>query len=384
MSLHIPQFTYDDPITDLLLDMERLRFQEMSGVKNKAIFNQVRHIFHMLESVASNRIEGNNTTVLDYAERTKIRQDKDERTPDEALREILNVEEATRYLEENISDMEVNGFLVRELHQLVVRGLSPHREGASNPGTYRMGNVLIAKSAHTPPDYTQVPALMDELMDFIGTEDNHKYDLLKIAIAHHRFVWIHPFENGNGRVVRLLTYAMLLKYVFKSRERIINPTAVFCSDRDAYYAHLAKADTGSEEGLLAWASYMLRGLKTETQKIDRLSDNTFLTRELLLPSLDDALREKVIDPTSHLVLKTALLAPSQSIQSKDLKNLFADKTDSGRSRIIRGLKERGMLVPLEPGARIYYPNFNNNHLLRSVLATLDKLGFLPSTLGVNT
>ena len=62
--------------------------------------------------------------------------------------------------------------------------------------------------------------MMQELIDFVNKEDTPKYDLLKIAIAHHRFVWIHPFENGNGRVVRLFTYALLLKFVFKSRDKI--------------------------------------------------------------------------------------------------------------------------------------------------------------------
>jgi hypothetical protein len=44
---------------------------------------------------------------------------------------------------------------------------------------------------------------MKELVDFI-----------KVALSHHRFGWIHPFRNGNGRVVRLLTYLLLIKYGF--------------------------------------------------------------------------------------------------------------------------------------------------------------------------
>ncbi|MBK9184423.1 MAG: Fic family protein [Ignavibacteria bacterium] len=53
---------------------------------------------------------------------------------------------------------------------------------------------------------------------------------MRIAIAHHRCAAIHPFRNGNGRVVRLLTYAMLIRDGYRiDQGRIINPTAVFLS-----------------------------------------------------------------------------------------------------------------------------------------------------------
>ena len=55
---------------------------------------------------------------------------------------------------------------------------------------------------------------MQELVAFINENHPPKYDLIKVALAHHRFGWIHPFGNGNGRVVRLLTYALLIKYGF--------------------------------------------------------------------------------------------------------------------------------------------------------------------------
>lgn len=89
------------------------------------------------------------------------------------------------------------------------------------------------------------PSFDSPLVDltFQGSEDvnneSHpdKYDLMKVALAHHRFGWVHPFGNGNGRVVRLLTYAQLIQYDFSMATvgRVINPTAVFCNDRDKYY-----------------------------------------------------------------------------------------------------------------------------------------------------
>jgi len=55
---------------------------------------------------------------------------------------------------------------------------------------------------------------MEELFTFINNDDDKKYDLIKTALAHHRFVWIHPFDNGNGRTVRLFTYVLLVKLGF--------------------------------------------------------------------------------------------------------------------------------------------------------------------------
>src|SRR5690606_33768951 len=129
--------------------------------------------------------------------------------------------------------------LIRELHAMAVEGLT--REGDRTPGAYRTGSVAIAKSAHLPPDALHVPAYMEELIAFINRGDPPKYDLMKVALAHHRFAWVHPFSNGNGRVVRLLTYALLIKYGFRVSGdvgRLLNPAAVFCADRDRYYSML--------------------------------------------------------------------------------------------------------------------------------------------------
>ena len=88
---------------------------------------------------------------------------------------------------------------------------------------------MITESKHLPPSPMAVDGYMDELIDFVSREDDPRYDLIKIALAHHRFVWIHPFTNGNGRTVRLFTYALLMKYGFRveTAQRILNPTAVF-------------------------------------------------------------------------------------------------------------------------------------------------------------
>lgn len=377
MKLEIPKIGFDMPITDLIMELEKLRYKQLRGSTHQLVFLQLKALFHMLESIGSSRIEGNNTTVLDYVESAKLNSTDVIDKSAEQIREIANIEKAMRYLEENIDDLEISTHLVRELHQLTVDGLSASREGAKNPGAFRTQNVHINGSDHTPPEFTTVGYHMNELMDFINRDDPPKYDLLKIAIAHHRFVWIHPFENGNGRVVRLFTYAMLLKKVFRDKNRIINPTAVFCSDRQAYYDNLSAADSGNDAGMIQWAEYMLEGLKGEIEKIDQLCDYSFLSQNILLPSLADAVSNHYLTPDQASVLKQAIINPNQEIMSSDLVAVLPSMSASDRSRLIRSMKEKGLLRPVYASARKYVISFSNNYWMRSVLATLDNVGFLP-------
>jgi len=373
--IQIPKIDWDMPITDLIMEMEKLRYKIVDGTTPPYIFYQIRGIFQMMESIGSSRIEGNNTTIMDYVESTKITSESS--TEEEKIEEIKNIEEAMRFIESNIDETPISLHFIRELHSLTVKDLSPEKEGAKHPGAFRTGNVRISGSSHTPPDSYMVEPLMRELVEFINSDTPAKYDLIKIAIAHHRFVWIHPFENGNGRVVRLFTYALLLKFVFKSKDRIINPTAVFCSDRNEYYKYLSMADNDPEEGMLAWAEYMLKGLKIEIEKLDKLLDYRYLQPTILRAALKDALDRKYITDPEYKILTKLIDQPDGLIQSSDISPIFPDKSSSDRSRMIKALVDKRMLRPISENARRYLLSFENNFLLRSILTQLDKNGFLP-------
>lgn len=373
--LRLPKISFDMPITDLIMKLEMLRYKIIESDTHPLVFLQIKQIFQTVESIGSSRIEGNNTTILDYVESTRIQQEPN--FAHENIKEIMNIENAMKFVEDNVQDFPITTKFIRELHQLTVAGLSYRKEGALHPGTFREQNVRIGGSTHTPPDYTQVIPMMQELIEFVNKKDAPKYDLLKIAIAHHRFVWIHPFENGNGRVVRLFTYAMLLKLVFKSKDRIINPTAVFCSNRSEYYKHLSYADDGTDDGLIKWSEYMLQGLLKEIEKIDNLASYSFLKNTILEPALANAKESAYIQEDEYKILKATIQKADQEIQSSDLSILFHNLSSSDRSRKLRKLIDKGMLKPKYEGARKYVIAFSNNYLLRSILKELNRNGFLP-------
>ncbi|MFV0184495.1 Fic family protein [Empedobacter sp.] len=373
--LSLIQPDFDSPLTDLIIELEHLRKKDVGGSTHPAVFFQLKSIFHWLESMGSARIEGNNTTIAEYVE-TKI--DDSPRALTSKLLEIDNIDEAMEFIEDKVKEYPINRIMISELHKIAVNNLPPppHGEGDLTPGAYRNHSLKINNSTHLPPEPYLVESYMEELFSFINSENSTKYDLLKAAIAHHRFVWIHPFGNGNGRTVRLFTYAMLVKSGLNiNAGRIINPTAVFCSNRNIYYDMLSKADTGTKEGILEWCEYVLRGLKEEIEKVDKLSDYNYLKSKILIPAINYSLERKfVTDVEAKILKKTVEL---QVIKNDDLKDILSNKNTSQISREIKKLVDKKMLIPEEEGARRYILMFQNNHLLRGVIHLLDIEGFLP-------
>lgn len=377
-SLHDLQLlnpSFDSPLVDVLSELEFLRRLRLEGDTPPQVFFQLKDLFHTLESLGSARIEGNHTTLADYID-SKV-EGKAEST--DQLLEIANIEKAMDYIEEVMKpDVALTEHTIRELHAMTVLGL--RREGDKTPGAYREGPVRISQSEHTPPDAVLVPQYMQELVSFINRDDSPKYALMKVALAHHRFGWIHPFGNGNGRVVRLLTYALLMKYGFNVNVggRVLNPTAVFCNDRENYYTMLGMADTGTTAGLEAWCIYVLQGIRDELEKVDKLTNYGYLTKSILFPAVSFARSREWITEVEEQILASAI--KMKVVKSADIAEVLPKLTSSQRTYQIRKLVDQGMLVPVSPGSRQYTIGFSNNYLIRGVIKALREQGFIPEPL----
>lgn len=377
-SLRLLNPSFNSPLIDTLTDLEYLRRLQLQGSTPPYLFFQLKRIFHIFESLGSARIEGNHTTLADYVEH--IVSDEAPQ-PSDQLREIENIEKAMDYIDESIlSGSELTEHFIRELHQITVDNLD--REGDRTPGSYRSGQVRIAQSPHLPPDAFKVPDYMEELVAFINRDDPQKYDLMKVALAHHRFGWIHPFSNGNGRVVRLLTYALMIKYGFNvgAGNRLLNPTAVFCNDRQKYYEMLSIADEGTEDSLEKWCTYVLSGVLGEMKKVDQLLNYSYLRQHILDPAIRYAQERQQVTEQEALVLLTSLKSVVATVKSSDLAPVMKGLNSQQRTYQIKKLVDRRMLVPLSEGARSYYAGFANSYLLRGVMKMLQEEGFIPGSI----
>lgn len=388
----IPLKIYDpkwnSKLSNTIIELEKLRVKRLGGLVPPYIFFQLKDIFQKLESLGSARIEGNNTTLAEFVE--KVIKDSPDKIKDEKMKEINNIEKAIEFIEEKVNKKtKIDRFLISEIHKILVDGLTPppKGEGSNYPGQLRPVNISIKQSSLVPPHHIKVSQYFDELINHINKPYAIQYHLLLVAISHHRMAWIHPFDNGNGRLVRMFTYALLIKQGFQVKAgRILNPTAIFCMDRNKYYNMLSSADSGNSKKVLEWCSYVLEGLRSEIEKIDKLLDLKYMINTILLPMLSYSLAEEDITKREYDILSSLVKSKDMAIRSGDLEKVVIQKSQKQesnsvqRSRIIKRLKDKSMLIPLKEKGRIYTIGFANNYLLKGIAHVLGENHFIPPSL----
>ncbi|MBT2585233.1 Fic family protein [Arthrobacter sp. ISL-95] len=375
--LDFPEFPFSSPLAKAIIDLERVRADLGEGTTAPEVFTQLRTLFQLLSSIMSARIEGNRTSIVDAVAGVQLA-DRADIKRDDGVQEIVQLQEATAFVDSAVGRGTIltHGF-VRELHRISVAGLE--REGDRTPGAYRLADVTISGSSHRPPSPGSVHGDMTALLDFINADVDQNYELLKIALAHHRFVWIHPFGNGNGRVGRLMTYAAMRRQGFSDTAgyRALNPTAVFGENRALYYERLEDADSLEPESLIRWSTYVLEGLLTDLRRLAKLGDKDFVTEGLLVPAIARGLASSRF--TADEALALTIIARKVDVKAADLSSAFAGSAAT-RSQDIRKLLDRGVIEPIAKGKRSYRLRLAPSELTPLLVRELDQLGFLPRIL----
>lgn len=368
--------SFNSELVSELFNLEKIRYTHLGGTTPPWLFFDLREIMYILESVASARIEGNRTTVVNAAIDSLS---NDEKPSDENLQELRNIRKAIDFIEETFDgddSQQITPSFIREVQKIVVTDLK--HDGSKWPGDWRSCSVHIKKSDHKPPNHIEISRLIQELCDYIADDNDNKMDIIKIALAHHRLAAIHPFDNGNGRTARLVTYAMLIKakFINKTMRTILNPSAIFCMDRQEYYDKLAAADSGKEEALEDWCLYVAQGIASEMVRVSKLLDRDYAVPHIIEPALKSALDSQFISAEEHEILKIAM--QKDLIQAQDVRHLFGPTASDAvqTSRVLANMRDKGLLMVHPKYKKKYVMRFANNYLLRDVLLAMDRNGLL--------
>ena len=131
--------------------------------------------------------------------------------------------------------------------------------------------MVTGEPDYIPPEYCDIPGLLDELVNYVNTTDDHP--LIMAAVVHYQLVTIHPFEDGNGRTARLLS-GYILDFYGYGFSGLGSLEEYFAYDPEEYYASLqmglpALYYSGRENPPHPeiWINYYLRMVELYSKKI---------------------------------------------------------------------------------------------------------------------
>lgn len=239
--------------------------------------NKLRKISRKKSSYASNKIEGNPLTEVQASEAIDRDPHKHFLKPEQEIRNYflaLELLEEKRKCRERFSKK-----LILEVQAIVEKGASKEKiglRGAMPPGVlFAVYDSETGISEYIPPEYTDIPGLLDELVEYVNTTDDHP--LIIAAIVHYQLVTIHPFEDGNGRTARLMS-GYILDYHGYGFHGIGSLEEYFAYEPDEYYQSLqmglpALYYSGRENPPHPeiWILYFLRMVELYSGKVCELS-----------------------------------------------------------------------------------------------------------------
>lgn len=232
-----------------------------------------------IESVGSStRIEGAKLNDREVEELLRGLQTESFRSRDEE--EVAGYAYVMETVQASWQDIPVTEGIVLQLHRDLLRYSTkderhrgqwknlPNHVVALGPDGKQIGIVFETTS---PFD---TPRLMEELFAWLGKEerDPSLHPLLRIAVFVVVFLAIHPFQDGNGRLSRILTNLLMLRggYSFASYSSL---ESVIEHTKEAYYLALRRTQTSLGSGSSDWEPWTLFFLRSIRSQVSRLRED---------------------------------------------------------------------------------------------------------------
>lgn len=291
-------------------------------------------------------------------------------TQEQHKRRISNLSQAYQYAESEALKSLANGqqtFILSEsfilsLHQLISSGINDDRY---RPGQYRdnpKGKITRVSDAdhggvYKPPQaHIDIKLLMGKLIEWLNSDELcHLPSLIRAPLAHYYFERIHPFQDGNGRVGRLLEKSILIASGDKYASRGID--RYYLENIDTYFSVFNRSrkeeKTNPETCNQAFVEFVLKGFDVTVERLHHRA-NKLMEHFLILAWLGDQLRDKRINNREHVILDY-LASQSTPIKQPQLKKmpwyqeLYRRYSSATESRDWHHLLSQGLITKSEDG-----------------------------------
>jgi Fic family protein len=243
-----------------------LRSVALTSAAHPTTMDSLRDLLREMNSYYSNRIEGHSTHPLDIA--AGLRSDFSGVASTARLQRLAVAHiQAEQQLEGPDTQAVLTIQFLRTAHQQLYARLPFEDQLTADgtqltPGEFRTMRVVVGR--HVPPDPVSLGDFARRFDRQYGRSYSLDDTLVTIAAAHHRASWVHPFEDGNGRAVRLQTHCAL----FPVTHGIWSISRGLARRKDDYFRLLAEADRGragdhdgrgnlSESALASWCEWFI-------------------------------------------------------------------------------------------------------------------------------
>ena len=263
-----------------ITEIEKNRYKVSSVRLPGSLADRLRKNSKKKSSYASTKIEGNPLSEKQVDEIIETDERKHFLKPEQ---EVRNYFLALEYLERQAAKKtDFSRELILNVQKYVEKGASKEKiglRGQMPPGVlFAVYDSQTGTPEYIPPEYCDIPGLLDELVSYVNTTDDHP--LIVAAVVHYQLVTIHPFEDGNGRTARLLSGYILDINGF-GFNGIGSLEEYFAYDVDEYYSSI-------QMGLPAlyysgrdnpphpeiWINYFLRMVQLYSNKVCELSESS--------------------------------------------------------------------------------------------------------------
>lgn len=223
------------------------------------------------------------------------------------------------------------------------------------PGELRTCDVKVGDHlAVSPGALPRFMKCFESAYNSIGKSDS----ILAAAAAHHRFAWIHPFADGNGRVGRLMSHASMLETL--DTGGVWSVARGLARSVKEYKAHLKKCDlerrndldgrgTLSEEALAEFTRYFLETSLDQVAFMESLVQPDRLRTRILLWA-EEEVRMKTLPDKAGTILEALLY---RGTLPRGEVAQVAGTSDRQASRIISALLKRGIVTSEYHRAPLY-------------------------------
>ncbi len=321
----------------------------------------------VMNSYFSNLIEGHNTRPreIEQALRGNLSNASETRNLQLEAAAHVRVQAAIDdlYARKSLPDPTSAGF-IQWLHREFFKGMPKEfleLDGVPIvPGRWRAELPEIAVGYHQPPSFFRLPDFMAYFeSQYSSVHSLEAVRVLAIPAAHHRLNYIHPFRDGNGRVSRLMSHAMLLQAGLGAHGlwSVSRGLARGLNDRTQYKTMMNNADTPRQGDTDGRGNLSMRALREFTAWFFRVCVDQieFMNGLFKFKSLSDRLRSLVEQseelPKASVPLLQAVLREGE-IERGEAHRLLKQPERTAR-RVVQQLVERGLLASETPKGKLY-------------------------------